>query len=77
MAVEDAAGDIVGIVETDANSVAICEIVLMRMIVADRRPVRTPILARNSFSAQRAPSITQEPSHLRLIFSALFAEMGG
>jgi hypothetical protein len=40
--------DIVGIVETVANSVAICETVLMGMIVADRRPARTPILARNS-----------------------------
>ena len=48
MAVEDTVGEIVGIVETVANSVAICEIVLMRMIVADRRSARTPILARNS-----------------------------
>jgi len=51
MAVEDMVGGGVGIVETDTNSVAICGIVLMRMIVADRRSACTPILARNSFFA--------------------------
>jgi hypothetical protein len=38
-------------VEAVADSIAICEIVLMGMIVADRRSARTPILARNSVFA--------------------------
>jgi hypothetical protein len=68
--------DIVGIVETVANSVAICEIVLMEMIVADRRSARTPILARNSVSALSPPS--RKSLHIRApSVSALFAEMGG
>jgi hypothetical protein len=49
-----------GIVETVANSVAICELVLMGMIVADRRSARTPILARNSVFAGN-PALTAEP----------------
>jgi hypothetical protein len=51
---------ILGIVETVANSVAICELVLMGMIVADRRPARTPILARNS-AFVGSTALTAEP----------------
>jgi hypothetical protein len=76
MAVEDTVGDIVGIVETVANSVAICEIVLMGMIVADCRSARTPILARNSVFAG-SPRSRQSLRIRAPSFSALFAEMGG
>src|SRR5271166_6106162 len=48
MAVLDMVGGVVGIAETVANSVAVCETVLMGMIIADCRSARTPILARNS-----------------------------
>ena len=47
--------------ETVADSIAICEIVLMGMIVADRRSARTPILARNSLSARACARAGPDP----------------